>query len=909
MTPSVYVMVDTSAGTNVVTLNGKPRDKFRVKGNTTTANNEVGHTVVHYDPGFAFDELQIGVCSSSDVSTKYKIRVFVDMFEGDGILFVPQQPVSGAILYTPSLATIEDYTFTLGGLGKNENLLAYDPIQKAVVYTGSADLQQLVAGETFELMAVHKQEGSMSAPPGCLDVFRFVQLLKAGDPREITWESGGQYTVDNLKEYAPYGEVRSARRLRRQAPDCASIDAYVKSCTYDCAASPPLDRPACRQTCAAQKAVCEGTAPGVTAIPGLDCGKIDSQISDCRGACALEGVDQRPVCRQACDAAGKASKLVCGIPFGSEDAVTTASASSGTGVAITNGAGDPATAAPAGAFLAAKKGQIVVNVTAIGTQQFVPVRYKITAGNPSNAFAVAEDGVVTIVDPEPLDADDKATQTIKLEIRAYNAANDFSKPSATVRIRLVPVNERPVFDPVFDINVAKNEFSVPVVNIGGLPAASLTCTSGNSKFSAALKEDGSACDVFSLATIAETHDVELSLSYNNILQDSKKLVVSVPSVDSDAAKADEGDDDSGMGAGAVAGIVIGLLLLLLCAVVLVLFLMKRKKEDDPPPRSARARAVAKGPADSLDNPMYDVNDIVVNSMMSEGPGVSNPMYASADGQPAPGEALYATASAEGLRGGTINNGSYLGITPNADARDNAIYDLSSNGGGGSAPGVNNPMYGSGQDQEAMYDTANNGEAMYDMAAVNSEHTAPIVIPDSYSKNYSSERGQAGPPKPKSKSYHSAVEFTQHQKTGTMDSMTLSHADMAMYDVAQGAEDYGQNIDEEMYDNANPGLPPVSSQPRDRTSTVWNEDTQPEATYDMADGVQQQSPYDMASVHQAQQSPYDMGGAANTQQSPYDVGGTAYNALVQQTGVYDMADSNTQRQPAIYDAATQPQEAT
>ena len=580
MTPTVHVMLDVTAGSGAVSIFGEPRERFTSRGNSTTIRSGVGHRVVSYQPGYNFDNLRIDVCNTGVASVLYSVRVFMDLFAGDGILYVPQVPVVGSAIYKPALESIAEFSITISNLGRNEGLLKYDAAQQAVVYTGSPDKQELIVGESFELLAVHTVEGSTAAPPGCLDVFRHVHLLGEGAARAITWENDGNYIVNNLKEYAPDGEARTARRLRQE-------------------------------------------------------------------------------------------------------------------------------------FLASQAGQVVVTVTAIATAQFSPVAYKITSGDAHGAFAVDSAGVVSIINPEPLDADDATTKTIQLGITAYGSAGDFSEPDAYVTIALVDVVERPVLDPAYPVSVASSVFSVPVINMGGLPAPTLGCISTNSQAIAAMNVDGTACDVSSFAGNASRLEMGLELLYDGVLQDSKELVVTIPGEgrgpqggavpggNADAAASSDGaSGGGGMGSAAIAGIVIGLLILLGCIIALALFLVKREKEEE-----------AKGPlppvADSLSNPMYDVGSGHKGGGMvdpttpatgsRQGHGTANngsyrtvepEPYARAANADPYADAMYAEASQSHP---ALRNGSYVGLNPDEDNRQ--IYDLSSNSNPNA--GVNNPMYGTG----------------------------------------------------------------------------------------------------------------------------------------------------------------------------------------------------------------------
>ena len=194
-------------------------------------------------------------------------------------------------------------------------------------------------------------------------------------------------------------------------------------------------------------------------------------------------------------------------------------------------------------------------------------------------------------------------------------------------------------------------------------------------------------------------------------------------------------------------------------------------------------------------------------------------------------------------------------------------------------GVNNPMYGSGDGMgatDALYDTAvqshttiangtyvgmapEDGDALYDMA---DSSVAPVKNP------------YAG-----------------------RDSMALTAQDMALYD------DAGPTNAQSLYDiagadtdnktgtmNSLRGFSSFKSDAtRDRTSTVWNTDAQPDALYDMAAGVQQQSPYDMAGAEQTQPSPYSMLAAEH-------VGGGYAPSGVQTPALYDAAGAETSTAP-------------
>ena len=228
-----------------------------------------------------------------------------------------------------------------------------------------------------------------------------------------------------------------------------------------------------------------------------------------------------------------------------------------------------------------------------------------------------------------------------------------------------------------------------------------------------------------------------------------------------------------------------------------------------------------------------------------------------------------------------------------------------------------------------------------MAAV-SAHTGPshqpIVVPDNYAQDqgqlYDMAAGNACTasqdqgPVAKSQPYHSALAFTETdnalgKKTATMNSMSLSPADMALYDTAAGEghgstsyEDYapGVGIEEDgLYSNVDDGGSPLGAQGQESAYDMAAGRTQ-EAAYDVAAGAPQESAYDVASNAQ----PRDRTSTAWSEDTApqTQIRGRASRAAAaqqqQQQGVYDMAQAappqQQQQQQAVYDAATAQQEA-
>ena len=177
MKSSAYVVVDTTVGTNTITLVGPPREKFSAVSASKSTTSSVGRTVVLYDPGYEFDVLEISICSPTEGPSKYTIRMLMDGFEGDGVLRIPSKPcpgakpsrtcpagganydvASGPVVYKVAVSEpylLEDFTVTLENLGSNTEFLAYDAARQAIVYTGSPSTQMLVADATFDVVVRH----------------------------------------------------------------------------------------------------------------------------------------------------------------------------------------------------------------------------------------------------------------------------------------------------------------------------------------------------------------------------------------------------------------------------------------------------------------------------------------------------------------------------------------------------------------------------------------------------------------------------------------------------------------------------------------------------------------------------------------------------------------------------------